>query len=138
MKRVGKKILDLAIAIFVVGALLVGLLYVNYLIENHRDATTTIEDAVVVSKERVKASRRNFTTFYLNIQEKGKSEETRVKVDMGTFTWCKEGSIYNDYPGSRGKCENEDFPSIEDPDYEPFVFDPPEITYPTIPPSPTP
>lgn len=135
MKRVGKKILELAIAIFVVGALLLGLLYVNSLIENHRDATTTIEDAVVVSKERVKGGRRTLTTFYLNIQEKGKSEETRVKVDMGTFTVCKEGSIYNDYPGSRGKCEVE---ILEVPDYEPFVFDPPEITYPSLEPIPNP
>lgn len=137
MKRLGKKILELGVAILVVSSLLLGLLYVNWLIENHRDATTTIEKAVVISKERVKGGRRTLTSFYLNIQEKGKTEETRIKVDIGTFTVCKEGSIYNDYPGSRGKCEN-DFTSIEVPEYEPFVFEPPKVTYPTIPPSPTP
>jgi hypothetical protein len=137
MKSFGKKLLEWVIAIFVVGAFILGLLFVTSVFEQQKDATTRIEDAVVISKEKVKGGRRSLTKYYLTIQEKDKTEETRVKVDIGAYTWCKEGSIYNDVPGSRGKCENE-FNSIEVPEYEPYVFEPPKITYPEISPKPTP
>lgn len=117
LKTVG----GLLLSLLIIGVFLLVILTVGSAVENHRDATTTIEKATVLSKERVSGGRRHLTSFYLTIQEQEKGEPTRVKVTMGAFTLCKEGSFYSDYPGTPGRCEV-DLPELEIPKYSPDLY----------------
>lgn len=102
----------LTVVVIIVGIILLGAV-VNQFIEKKQDSVTSIEGATVVEKAKTSGTRRSLPRPYLLIQENGKAEPTRVFVDLGTWTWCEVGSIYNDLPGSKGSCELPKFPNFD-------------------------
>lgn len=98
----------------IIAALIVILAFVADIQNKYEDANTHIVDAEVVSKDKTSGTRRSLPRYYLVIQEKDKSETTKVFVNIGTWSWCEKGDLYTDVPGDNGSCAK-DFVKIKTP-----------------------
>lgn len=100
----GKKTLRNWVLLVILVAFFTSLFTIDYFIKADHDANTHIVNAQVISTEKSKGARRSLPNYYVIVQEQGKSETTRVSVDLGTWVTCDPGMLLKDIPNERPKC----------------------------------